>query len=133
MMIHYGISDQLDTLKHHYFGLPDLLTQAVAQEMQRIPRAFTGLLGPATAWSITYLPQVGFMVRVQGGPLPESVSEFLPDYEFGFEGPAGEGEEGEESWYYKCEVTEELNQQYGDILHRIKDLEVSILTSNLLW
>ena len=49
-------------------------------------------LAPALAreqllWSIVYMPQLGFVVRVEGGRLPRSVEARLPPgYEFAFEG-----------------------------------------------
>lgn len=87
MMVHYGLSEDLDALKQLYYGLPDLLTQVVRQELQRVPRALASTLENC-AWCITYMPQVGFVMKMKGRRLPEVLEECLPDYQFAFEGKA---------------------------------------------
>jgi DNA mismatch repair protein MSH5 len=72
-------------MKHLYYGLPDLLYRVVQQEMARIPRSLASAISHA-AWSIVYMPQVGFVMRMEGGRLPESLTDSLPDYQFAFEG-----------------------------------------------
>lgn len=48
------------------------------------------------------------------------VEECLPDYEFAFEDVSAEGA----GMYYRCNRTRELQAEFGDVLHRIQDLEV---------
>jgi hypothetical protein len=58
MLVSYGISQELDDLKHTYHGLPDFLTRVVEQEMtSRIPRALASAVS-LQQWSIVYMPQV---------------------------------------------------------------------------
>ena len=53
--------------------------------------------------------------------LPAELEEVLPDFVFAFEGTGSEAE----GMYYKCETTAQLNHEFGDLLHKIQDLEVS--------
>jgi hypothetical protein len=63
---------------------------------------------------------VGFLVYVEGQRLTADLEDCLPDYEFVFEG-SGEQAGG---YYYRCDRTRELHAEFGDILHKIHDLEV---------
>jgi len=92
-------------------------------------------------WSVVYIPQVGFVISVTGGKLSEELCELLPDYSLAFmgeDGPAGlagaaaaaaedsSGVDLDRSCaYYTCHVTQQLNASYGDLQHKIQDLEVS--------
>ena len=67
--------------------------------------------------------QVGFLVRIEGQRLTADVAECLPDYEFAFEG----ADEGVPGMYYRCNRTRDLQAHFGDMLHRIHDLEVKAL------
>ncbi len=71
------------------------------------------------------LLQVGFLVRVEGRRMTADVEEYLPDYEFAFEDASAEGS----GMYYRCERTRDLQAEFGDMLHRIHDLEVRSLLS----
>lgn len=64
--------------------------------------------------------QVGFVVRLDGQRLPADLEDELPDYEFAFE---NEGDEGFGA-FYRCERTKALDTRFGDLLHKIQDLEV---------
>ncbi|KAK9806091.1 hypothetical protein WJX72_001037 [[Myrmecia] bisecta] len=123
MMVAYGVCDPLDELKHTYHGLPDFLTRVVEDELNRIPRELGHRLS-SQLWSIIYIPQVGFVMRLEGQRLTAELEEFLPDFEFAFEGTA------EEScgFYYYTDRTRQLNERFGDLLHKIQDLEGSITT-----
>lgn len=77
------------------------------------------------------------MVCITGGKLAEEVLELLPDYSLAFmgeDGPAGTAaEEGGVELdrgcaYYTAECVQQLNAQYGDLQHRIADLEVGRVT-----
>ena len=63
--------------------------------------------------------QVGFLVRIEGQRLTADLEECYPDYEFAFEAE----DEGVRGMYYRCERTRELQAEFGDMLHRIHDLE----------
>ena len=77
--MHYGISEQLDEMKAMYYGLPDLLRNVEAHEVSRLP---LGLQAAAiAAWSVAYVPQVGFLLQVEGPLLGADVLEALPDIE----------------------------------------------------
>jgi hypothetical protein len=69
--------------------------------------------------------QVGFLMRIEGQCLTADVAECLLDYEFAFEGP----DEGVPGMYYRCDCTRDLQAHFGDMLHRIHDLEVKALRS----
>lgn len=67
--------------------------------------------------------QVGFLVRIEGQRLTADLEECYPDYEFAFEAEDG----GVRGMYYRCGRTRELQAEFGDMLHRIHDLEVHCL------
>jgi DNA mismatch repair protein MSH5 len=66
------------------------------------------------------LLQVGFLVRVEGRRMTADVEEYLPDYQYAFEDTSAEGA----GMYYRCSRTHDLQSEFGDMLHRIHDLEV---------
>ncbi len=68
------------------------------------------------------LEQVGFIMRVEGQPLTADLEDYLPDFKFAFEG-VGEEAGGH---YYTSNRSQELNDRFGDLLHKIRDLEVSL-------
>jgi hypothetical protein len=73
---------------------------------------------------------VGYVMQVTGAQLSPELLELLPDYQLAFSGdqgtmPAGVGDPGGGySAFYYAQCTQQLNQQYGDILYKIQDLEV---------
>ncbi|KAF6252313.1 muts domain V-domain-containing protein [Scenedesmus sp. NREL 46B-D3] len=147
-LVQPGVCKALDQLKATHAALPELLTQArgrqpaiVESQLQRVP-AHVARRYSSQLWSMVYIPQVGFTMCVTGGRLAEELLELLPDYNLAFmgdEGPAaaaaaagadlGGGLAGDGSCaYYYCECTQQLNSQYGDLQHKIQDLESSICT-----
>lgn len=62
---------------------------------------------------------MGFLVRVEGARLGPALADCLPDYELAFEGA---GEEAAAT-FYSCNATRALHARFGDMLHRIQDLE----------
>lgn len=64
--------------------------------------------------------QVGFVTRLEGQRLTADLQDYLPDYEFAFE---GQGDEVGGMYYYS-DTTRELNAEMGDMLHKIRDFEV---------
>ncbi|KAK9812016.1 hypothetical protein WJX73_009003 [Symbiochloris irregularis] len=63
---------------------------------------------------------VGFVTRLEGQRLTADLQDYLPDYEFAFE---GRGEEMDGMYYYS-DTTRGLDQEMGDMLHKIHDFEV---------
>ena len=70
--------------------------------------------------------QVGFLVRIEGQRLSADLEECYPDYDFAFEAE----DDGVRGMYYRCGRTRELQAEFGDMLHRIHDLEASQLCSS---
>ena len=114
------------TLCSKHAGLPDFLTRVAQREMQRVPnelcsRPPTSEHDPGCSGvvlSLSYIPKVGHVVRMQGPgtrPLCEELQRALPDYAFAFEGETDDGYGA----YYFCDVTRELDEKFGDLFHRI--------------
>jgi hypothetical protein len=59
-------------------------------------------------------------MRLVGKPLTADLEEHLPDFKFAFEGVGAEAE----GYYYTSQRCQELNAEFGDLLHKIRDLEV---------
>lgn len=59
-------------------------------------------------------------MRLEGEKLSAALEEALPDYQFAFEGNGAEVD----GTYYHTDKTKELNAHFGDMLHKIQDLEV---------
>eukprot|EP00884_Botryococcus_braunii_P002998 jgi/Botrbrau1/1269/Bobra.0163s0057.3 len=128
MFVSPGISPELDELKHTYHGLPDFLTHVVQHELTtRIPRSLSAALS-LQQWSIVYMPQVGFVTRIQGPRLTADLEECLPDYAVAFQIEHGDAV----GTYYTNHRTAELNTRFGDMLHKIHDLEASIFSELVL-
>ncbi|KAK9838046.1 hypothetical protein WJX74_010463 [Apatococcus lobatus] len=126
MMIHYNICSKLDELKISYHGLPSLLTKVVESELQRVPRELRTQL-KQNLWSVLYMPQVGFVLRLDGMHLTADLDDYLPDFELAFEGNA----ESTFGTYYHTDSTRQLNARFGDLKMKIQDLEVAICNSLL--
>jgi hypothetical protein len=60
------------------------------------------------------------MMLLEGGRLRSDLAEHLPDYQFAFEGSSEEGY----GTYYHTARTRQLSARFGDMLHKIQDLEV---------
>ncbi|GLC72308.1 MutS protein msh5 [Pleodorina starrii] len=93
MVIAEGVCPELDQLKATFRALPDFLTQVVETELRRVPR-YLVRQNSRQLWTVIYLPQVGFVMRVQGQQLTADVLDALSDYELAFEGVVGPEEEG---------------------------------------
>lgn len=65
-------------------------------------------------------------MRLEGSPLTVDLEDFLPDFQLAFEGTGQEAG----GFYYTMDKSAELNARFGDLLYKIKDLEVVI---TLLW
>jgi len=126
MAVHYGISEQLDEMKALYFGLPDLLRHVELHEISRLPRSLQK--NAQTTWSVAYVPQVGFMLQVEGALLGADILETMPDIELAMDQGASTCflEDGRQGAWYHTDTTRELTERYGDILPKIRDLETMI-------
>ena len=61
---------------------------------------------------------MGFAIRVEGGRLTADLEDVFADFNVAFEG----GEDG--GIFYHSDSTRQLDAEYGDMLHKILDLEV---------
>ena len=59
-------------------------------------------------------------MRLEGEKLSPALEDCFPDYQFAFEGNGAEVD----GMYYHTDKTRELNAHFGDMLHKIQDLEV---------
>jgi DNA mismatch repair protein MSH5 len=108
------VSRELDALKAEYFALPDLLARVARRERARAgPGAASGSGGgggaaaqsgpgrghgshggnggaEGDAWAVAYLPQVGFVLQVEGPLLGADALERLGGGEVAFSGLVGE-------------------------------------------
>ena len=60
------------------------------------------------------------MMRLEGSPLTADLEDFLPDFRLAFEGTGPEAG----GFYYTSDKSIGLNERFGDLLYKIKDLEV---------
>ena len=58
-----------------------------------------------------------YLIRSEGGRLPDDLKNALPDYVFEFEGNSGSS--ASSGAYYSTDKTRELNKQFGDIWHKV--------------
>eukprot|EP00898_Chlorokybus_atmophyticus_P000112 jgi/Chlat1/1100/Chrsp110S00058 len=121
-VIAYGLCEELDELKHLYAGLPDFLGQVAQLEMERLPSKLRHHY-QKQGTIIAYIPQVGYTMRFEGERLSNEVLGMLPDFQFAFE---GNDDEGHGAFYYTSR-TRELDDEFGDIYHKILDMESTIL------
>jgi len=126
MAVHYGISEQLDEMKALYYGLPDLLRQVEIHEISRLPHSLQK--NAQTTWSVAYVPQVAFMLQVEGALLGADVLETMPDIELVTDQSISTCflEDGRQGGWYHTDTTRELTERYGDVLPKIRDLETMI-------
>ncbi|GFR48598.1 hypothetical protein Agub_g10502, partial [Astrephomene gubernaculifera] len=80
LLVAPGVCPPLDALKATHRDLPQQLTAVVRAELGRVPRCLIRQHAQQL-WSVVYLPQVGFVLRVQGEQLTADVLDALPDYE----------------------------------------------------
>jgi len=80
------------------------------------------------AIAIAYIPKVGHCVRLQGAgsepPLSAHLAAALPDYSFAF---STDEEHAGASHFYFSDVCRALDEKFGDVYHRILDLEALLL------
>lgn len=67
-------------------------------------------------------------MRLEGKPLTADLEDFLPDFKFAFEGVGAEAG----GCYYTSNRSQELNDRFGDLLPKIHDLEVLLVSSSFM-
>jgi len=114
IIVHAGVSDQLDQFKRREAGLPGMLTQFAKQVSQDLPDAFAWTL------SVLYLPQVGYMFQVPTKPgMDDPLANFgIEGWEYIFE--------DDDHTFFKTEQCREMDENLGDIHTVIVDREVEI-------
>ena len=122
LSVQTGVSSTLDHLRGILAHVPHVLTSAVVREMARVP-TFVRDTMPESFWHVEYMPKLGYAIAVRGGPVPVRVLAHLPDWTLLFDvvDPAGEP-----SFFYRANVTDDLNDRYGDVLAQIRDVESGV-------
>ena len=123
MLVSRGVSPDLDALKAALARMPDVLTSAIVTEMERVP-AFTRRNLAEQFWQIEYMPKAGYAIVTQGGPCKPQVLAHLPDWELLFQ---THDAAGKPCCYYRSALTAALDDEYGDIISRIRDHENAVL------
>lgn len=120
LIVKGGINEELDELKITYSELDNFLDLVGKEELKR--HTFINAL------RVMYFPQLGFQIAI---PIQSNVSleeqTNLPGFHFQFHTSS--------FIYFKNDTTDELDRYFGDIHHKIVDLEDSIvrrITSSLL-
>eukprot|EP00899_Mesostigma_viride_P028708 jgi/Mesvir1/9021/Mv21306-RA.1 len=124
-LVKYAICPELDELKLAYESLPSELALVAEEELSRVPEDMRHLFPPGGS-VVVYIPQVGYVMRwplASGERLSGRVLQMLPDAAFAFEGRDAEGQ----GVYYYTRRTRELDNVYGDLYHKILDVERSLL------
>ena len=124
MSIRYGVSEALDEMKELYYGLPDLLRRVQIHEVSRLPLALQHLAH--SSWSVVYVPQVGFLLQVEGSLLGADVLEVLPDIQLALPHSVSGGTDAGPAACYYTDTTRHLSERYGDVLPKIRDHETMI-------
>jgi len=152
-IVKHGVDAQLDALKAEYADLPDVLTRGAQAEMRRVQAYYQQQRGAGAGASVrgltlslTYIPNVGYCVRIgfisppdfapSSAPSVATLLQHLPtDYVFAFTGDAMEQlSDGVEAAggcignFFVCDITRQLDARYGDLFHVILDHESALLT-----
>ena len=134
VVVHSGVSPDLDQVRALYDGLPEFLTRVVHEEMELVPESLVPAL------TISYVPQLGYMVLIPIDPSATTESSSpppppvpgggmlergagaraemplsLPGYEFLFSTSSHR--------YYKNDTTRDLDAKVGDVYSKMLDLE----------
>eukprot|EP00963_Diacronema_lutheri_P000060 scaffold5_cov331-Pavlova_lutheri.AAC.3 len=119
MVVSQGLSPELDEMKRQYSGLQDLLTKVVEAELSKIPACLQRPEWSQQQWSVVLIPQIGYLMQIAGDGYDPILTDTFSDYKIAFQTT--------DSVYYHTDATEELNQTYGDLFNKIRDIENSIL------
>ncbi|KAL0211756.1 hypothetical protein RCL1_005382 [Eukaryota sp. TZLM3-RCL] len=104
-----GVDEQLDSLRHQYNNLEDLLTSSAREEINSLPVDCN-----LESLNVVYFPQLGFLVSVD-----LNSHDLVPDY-FQLQFYT------DEYAYFKSIKCQELDNVLGDIHSDISDLEATI-------
>ena len=112
-----------------------VLTRLAADERDRLDSL--DLLPPGGALYIVYVPQLGFQLRLpMGGPGGGGSGEggtFTEEERYGTQVAYDERAgltfqfDAEDEWYFKGEACRQLDDEYGDISSRLKDIECELV------
>jgi DNA mismatch repair protein MSH5 len=118
-----GVHAELDAMREEYNAIEPVLTRLALNEKERL--ATLGLLSPSGGLYLVYVPQLGFLLRL---PLPQMHEEQCARLDESYEA-AGLAKqfEADNDWYFKSEVCAQLDERYGDISSRLKDVECQLV------
>ena len=119
MVVSRGLSPELDEMKQQYSELQDLLTKVVEAELSKIPACLQRPEWSQQQWSVVLIPQIGYLMQIAGDGYDPILTDTFSDYKLAFR--------TSDAVYYHTDATEELNQTYGDLYNKIRDIENSIL------
>ncbi|KAG0496909.1 hypothetical protein HPP92_001600, partial [Vanilla planifolia] len=110
-----GLCDELDELRMVYEQLPEFLNQVSSAEIASLPVMKCGERAP----QIVYVHQIGYLWCIFGQNLAEDTLNELKDFEFAM---------GRiKCSFYRTAKTKELDNLFGDIYHKILDMERAII------
>ncbi|XP_031503245.1 DNA mismatch repair protein MSH5 [Nymphaea colorata] len=118
-MIRQGFCEELDELRTIYDELPDFLEKVSAVEASRLPPKD----GNKYTSCIVYIHQIGYLFCIFEEKLGEATLDFLQDFEFAF----SDEDADEKQFFYRTSKTRELDLAFGDIYHKILDMERAII------
>ena len=130
--VNHGVSADLDALRADYQQMENVLTDAAQYEQGRLRTVglMAGVAEPGEELFVIYVPQLGFMLKMPMPRVLPAEQDQLQSYfnhlelEFQFD-EDGEG-------YFKSPWCRELDEHFGDLEMRIKDLEARpVLTTQL--
>ncbi|OVA07809.1 DNA mismatch repair protein MutS [Macleaya cordata] len=113
-----GFCDELDELRAIYEELPEFLEEVSSTELARLPHLFNDKRVP----EIVYIHQIGYLMCIFE-ELDEATLQEVQDFEFAFSD--GDGER--KKFFYRTCMTKELDNLFGDIYHKILDMERAIV------
>lgn len=125
MCIHYGVSQQLDSLKSMYFGLNNMMEKLVMLERDRVPKSFRRS-GDIFTWEMIHVHQVGVFIHCPTGILPLYLEEYLSDWNLVFEPGALQDHQGA---LYSTDSCMQLHERFGSVFPTILDLEAAMSTN----
>ena len=112
--------DGLDALREEYASIEPILDAIAGEEQERLARM--GIVPSSDELFVVYVPQLGFLLKL---PLPGELGEHAEKeyeqaglrYQFDADG----------SHFFKCESCVQLDERFGDISSRIKDVEAQLV------
>ncbi|XP_068656201.1 DNA mismatch repair protein MSH5 isoform X2 [Aristolochia californica] len=121
-MVKEGFCEELDELRTMYEELPEFLEEVSSIEIQRLP-----IHGKKLVPHVVYVHQIGYLMCIFEDKLDEATLGKLQDFEFAF----SDANRDERKFFYHTSKTRELDNLFGDIYHKILDLE-RVITRDLV-